>query len=41
MTSQAEDLIELELALEQIRTRNLRNKRVNKTPAKKAPAKKK
>jgi len=40
-TSQAEDLIELEFALEQIRKKNLRNKIVKKAPAKKAPAKKK
>jgi hypothetical protein len=39
-TSQEEDLIELELALEQIRKKNLRNKSVKKAPAKKAPAKK-
>jgi hypothetical protein len=39
-TSQDEDLIELELALEQIRKKNLRNKSVKKAPAKKAPAKK-
>lgn len=39
-TSQAEDLIELELALDQIRKKNLRNKSVKKVPAKKVPAKK-
>jgi len=39
-TSQDEDLVELELALEQIRNKNQRNMRARKTPAKKTPAKK-
>jgi len=39
-SSQDKDLIEVELVLEQIRSKNLRKKSAKKAPAKKAPAKK-